>query len=95
MPSLQDLEDEFLTAMRRYVGSFIARAGASPSAGPCSTILFRLEEQLNTVGVPVSEVGAWRQQLNSCYEAGKITAAEYRTALRELESGGVRAHPPA
>jgi hypothetical protein len=58
-------------------------------------ILFRLEEQLNTVGVPVSEVSAWKQQLLRCYEAGKITAAEYKTALREPESGGVRAHPPA
>jgi hypothetical protein len=32
MPSVQELEDDFLTAMRRYAGSLVARAGASPSA---------------------------------------------------------------
>jgi hypothetical protein len=57
---------------------------------PCAGILGRLKEQLDTVGVPASEAPAWKAQLLRCYEAGKITQAQYNIALEELTSGNRR-----
>jgi kumamolisin len=57
-----------------------------PHPDPCANIIQRLNQEIQTFGgIPVGSVAAWKAQLLSCLQRGKITEAQYTAALNEIE----------
>jgi kumamolisin len=63
-----------------------ALIAGQPHPDPCANIIQRLKQEIQALpGIPVSSVAAWKAQLLSCLQQGKITEAQYIAALNEIE----------
>jgi hypothetical protein len=61
---------------------------------PCYDVLQRLYTQVNELKrMPVTEVPGWEETLRFCYEAGRITEAEYMEAISTINTLGHDALP--
>jgi hypothetical protein len=69
-------------------------SGVLELVDPCYDILQRLYAQVNELKrMPVTEVSGWEETLRLCYQAGRITEAEYTEAINAINTLGHGAPP--
>jgi kumamolisin len=58
-----------------------------PPPDPCTDVIQRLNQEIQALGgIPVSSAAAWKAQLLSCLQQGKITQAQYTAAINEIDN---------
>ncbi len=73
-----------VNALQKRAGEFVTIKLGAPD--PCTGIIQRLNQEIQALGgIPVGSVAAWKAQLESCLQRGRITEAQYTAAINEID----------